>query len=237
MALSAQTRKAASSPERLLGGARGSSERGSAERLIWAPLGLVVLAVMAAGVWSMRGSGTALKSEDLPLLGRLPDFSLVERSGDPLTRADLTGKVWVANFIFTSCQGVCPLLSSRMATLRQSLAGMDPPILSVSLSVDPTRDSPAVLRAYAQRYEADPNDWLFVTGTPAEIRRLIGEGFRLSIAERSPEEAADSGELITHSDRFVLIDEDSQIRGYYRGSERDALARLKDDIDRLKRRG
>jgi cytochrome oxidase Cu insertion factor (SCO1/SenC/PrrC family) len=197
---------------------------------------LVVLIVMAAGVWSLR-NGTGRKSEDLPVLGKLPDFSLIERSGRPLTRSDLAGKVWVANFIFTSCAGVCPLLSSRMATLRQSLAGIDPPVLSVSMSVDPTRDSPEVLRGYAERYKADPDDWLFVTGPPAEIRRLIGEGFLLSIAERSAEEAGDTGELITHSDRFVLVDEDSQIRGYYRGAESDELARLTEDIRRLTRRG
>jgi len=237
MSVSVNTQKAASDPETVLEGTRGPAERGGTERLIWGALGLVVLIVVAAGIWSMRGNPDARKSEDLPVLGKLPNFSLVERSGHPLTRADLVGKVWVANFIFTSCQGVCPLLSSRMAKLRRNLADIDPSVLSVSMSVDPTRDSPEVLREYAERYKADPNGWLFVTGKPAEIRRLIGEGFRLSIAERSPEEAGDSSELITHSDRFVLVDGDSQIRGYYRGAEDEVLGHLEEDIGRLKRRG
>lgn len=207
------------------------------ERLIWGALGLVILVVMVAGVWSMRESAGSRESANLPVLGKLPDFSLVERSGKPLTRADLAGKVWVANFIFTHCQGVCPLLSARMAKLRRSLSDIDPRVLSVSMTVDPTRDSPEVLREYAQRYGADPNDWLFVTGRPAEIRRLIGEGFRLSIAERPPEQAGDSSDLITHSDRFVLVDGDSQIRGYYRGDDSEVLSRLDNDIRTLLRSG
>lgn len=225
-----------SESETRVGRPRRSSERGSAERLIWTSLALVVLTVMIAGVWSMRAPDAG-HSDQLPVFGSLPDFSLVERSGRSLTRADLAGKVWVANFIFTTCPGICPLLSTHMAKLRRDLAGFDPPILSVSMSVDPTHDSPEVLRAYAERYQADPENWLFVTGPPDEIRRLIGEGFLLSVAERSPEEAGDSGELITHSDRFVLVDEEGRIRGYYRGTEEDVVARLKDDITRLTSRG
>jgi cytochrome oxidase Cu insertion factor (SCO1/SenC/PrrC family) len=233
MALSVHTENIP--PDRLPEGVRGSTG-GGAERLILGALGLVVVIVIVAGVWSIRDNTGARTPEGLPILGSLPDFSLVERSGRPLTRADLAGQVWVANFIFTSCQGVCPLLSSRMAKLRQGFADSDPPVLSVSVSVDPTRDSPEVLRGYAERYKADPHDWLFVTGGSDEIRRLISEGFLLSVAERSPEEAGD-GELITHSDRFVLVDEDSQIRGYYRGFDDDVLVRLKGDIGRLTRGG
>lgn len=236
MALSVDTENVPPRLDEVPEGVSGSSARSAAEGFIWVALGLVVLVVVVAGVWSILGDSGSRKPENLPILGSLPDFSLVERSGRPLTRADLAGQVWVANFIFTSCQGVCPLLSSRMAKLRQDLADVDPPVLSVSLSVDPTRDSPEVLRGYAKRYEADPHNWLFVTGEPAEVRRLVSEGFLLSVAERSPEEAAD-GELITHSDRFVLVDENSQIRGYYRGTDDDVVARLKDDLDRLKRHG
>lgn len=235
--MSANTHNAEPDAKQLVDSVPGSSQSRSAERLIWGALGVVVLLVVAAGLWSVRDNAGTASSEDLPVLGRLPDFSLIERSGRPLTRDDLAGRLWVANFIFTSCRGVCPLLSSRMAKLRESLADIDPPVVSVSLSVDPTRDSPDVLRGYAERYGADPNDWLFATGDYAEIHRLISEGFRLSVAEQSPEEAGESGELITHSDRFVLVDEDSRIRGYYHGSESDVLAALKDDIRRLRRGG
>jgi cytochrome oxidase Cu insertion factor (SCO1/SenC/PrrC family) len=237
LAVSAKTHNADPDAKQLADSERGASQGSSAERFIWGALGIVVLVVVAAGLWSVSEETGAPSSEDLPVLGRLPDFSLVERSGRPLTRDDLAGRVWVANFIFTSCRGVCPLLSSRMAKLRESLADIDPSVMSVSLSVDPTRDSPDVLRGYAERSGADPNDWLFATGDYAEVHRLIGEGFRLSVAEQSPEEAGESGELITHSDRFVLVDEDSQIRGYYHGSESEVLTGLKDDIRRLKRGG
>lgn len=234
MSVGARTEKALSHSDALLARERGPSQRGgSTESFIWAALGLVVLVVIVAGVWSMRNATNARNTPDLPVLGKLPDFSLVERSGHPLTRADLAGHVWVANFIFTSCQGVCPLLSSRMRKLRRQLADVDPPVLSVSLSVDPTRDSPEVLRGYADRYGADPRDWLFATGEADDVRRLISDGFRLSVAERSPDQAGDSGELITHSDRFVLVDGDAQIRGYYRGTDSEVLSKLEADIARL----
>jgi cytochrome oxidase Cu insertion factor (SCO1/SenC/PrrC family) len=170
----------------------------------------------------------------LPVLGTVPDFALTERSGRVVTKADLGGRPWVANFIFTTCAGVCPLLSNRMAALRRDLAARGLMVRSVSFSVDPARDTPHVLRDYAARYTADQHAWLFLTGPHEQLYGLISDGFHLSVAERSAAEAAQSpGELITHSDRFVLVDADGQIRAYYHGTDAEVVAQVLRDVATL----
>lgn len=199
---------------------------GRAERGVWVVLTAVVVAVVAAGMWSMRQPAAP---RPFPVIAELPDFDLIERSGRHVKRSDLSGDVWVADFIFTRCSGVCPVLSTRMAMLQRALRGEGIDARLVSFSVDPVHDTPEVLREYAQRYSADADRWLFLTGARDDLHALIGEGFLLSVAERSPSEA-DTGELITHSDRFVLVDRQSRIRGYYHGTDQDALGRLVSDI-------
>lgn len=205
----------------------------AAERIVWAGLAAVVAVVIASGLWSLKGPPA---SAHLPILGVVPDFDLVERSGRQVTRADLEGRAWVANFVFTNCAGVCPGLTASMARLRHELRGVAPEVRSVSVSVDPHRDTPAVLSDYADRYKAD-GEWLFLTGERASVHRLVAEGFQLSVAERSPEDAKGSTDLITHSDRFVLVDRQARIRGYYRGTEPDLIPGLLADVERLAAEG
>jgi protein SCO1/2 len=203
------------------------------ERAVWLGLGAVIAAVVLAGLWSARGreAGSALP----PVLGPIPAFTLTERSGRPIGRDDLAGQPWVADFIFTRCSSMCPALSTRMAALRRELREQGVQARLVSFTVDPSHDTPEVLRAYAARFAADEH-WLFVTGDREALYRLIGEGFRLSVAERPPGQADDGGELITHSDRFVLVDGDGRIRGYYHGTEPDGMAALLRDVAALQPR-
>lgn len=187
----------------------------AAARAIWGGL----IAVMGlVGVVAYLSPGR--QAATLPVLGEVPAFSLTERSGRVLTRADLDGAPWVADFIFTRCTGMCPALSTRMAEIRRRAGEAGIKARFVSFSVDPVHDTPAVLQEYARRFGADGADWLFLTGDRDALHALIGRGFRLSVAERSPEAAAaDGGELIVHSDRFVLVDGSGQIRGYYHGTD------------------
>ncbi len=152
--------------------------------------------------------------------GRLPAplFRLTDQTGRPFDSAFLKGRVWIADFIFTSCAGTCPGMSSKTALLQQRLS---PEILLVSFSVDPKRDTPPVLAEYARRYGARPGRWFFLTGPEEEIRRVAQQGFHLSVAEGgSPEEP------IVHSVRFVLVDPIGKIRGYYDSNEPAQMEKL-----------
>jgi len=121
-------------------------------------------------------------AQDLPRLWEVPDFALIERSGQSVTRADLLGKVWIASIIFTRCADECPLVSSHMARLQDAFAA-EPDVRLVSITVDPAYDTPEVLTHYAQSFAAQPQRWLFLTGDKATIYRLVREGFRLGLLD------------------------------------------------------
>jgi protein SCO1/2 len=154
----------------------------------------------------------------------VPAFQLVERSGGTVRAADLKGRPWVADFIYTRCEGTCPVLSTAMARLQAKLPAGVP---LVSFSVDPAHDTPAVLSGYATRFAAAPGSWLFLTGDVEAMRKLVSEGFHLAMvggADDSP---------ITHSDKIVLVDEQLRIRRYYDGTEDGWIESLLHDLERL----
>ena len=150
------------------------------------------------------------KPEPLPKFWTIPDFKLTERSGEPFDSASLKGKVWVADFFFASCPGVCPMLNARMAAVHQQFIGEDG-VRFVSITTDPATDTPAALREYAMRFKADAR-WFFLTGDKPYIWNLCQNSFKLAVAE-SPK----SVEPITHSSRLVLVDKTGTVRGTYEG--------------------
>ncbi len=167
--------------------------------------------------------------------GKVPDFSLIERSGRQVTLTDLKGKIWIANFIYTNCPDTCPIQSAQMKELQAEF--MDEKDLRlVSITVDPKRDTPKVLSEYANRFGAKPERWFFLTGEREVIYRLAQEGFRLGAAEIPHEKRPVSGATHTHSPRFVLIDRNSEIRGYYVSTDADAMRRLRRDMEKLLRK-
>jgi protein SCO1/2 len=205
------------------------------QRLLWAALFLAIAGVVVAALRSESRRGV----EPLPVYGVVPEFTLTERSGRSVSAADLRGTIWVANFVFTACPGMCPGLSARMATLQQRLEsegeGGEHEVRLISFSVDPEHDTPGVLRDYADRFRADPERWLFLTGARDAVYPLVRDGFRLSVAELPAEAQAGAPEPITHSDRFVLVDPELQIRGYYHGTDSESVGTLLGDIERLRR--
>jgi protein SCO1/2 len=157
----------------------------------------------------------------------VPEFSLVERSGKPMTLANLRGTIWVADFIYTTCTDTCPLQTAEMGKLQEEWNDK-PGLKLVSFSVDPEKDTIEVLSRYADRHRADSRRWLFLTGAKEEIGRLVQEGFKLSAV--AVVNAGSSESVIMHSPRFVLIDRQAQIRGYYDSRDQQALERLKKDV-------
>jgi protein SCO1/2 len=169
--------------------------------------------------------------EPLPVVATLPHFELVERDGSTVTLAELAGRPWVADFVFTRCQVVCPYLTGKMAELRRRLpAGSR--LASVSISVDPEHDTPEVLRVYAEGKGISGRDWLFLTGERDAVRGLIRDGFLLAV-EDTPDNVAMP---VMHSSRFALVDGAGRIRGYYSPLEQDSeLDRLIEDAAALER--
>ena len=168
--------------------------------------------------------------EGLQRYGSVPQFSLVERSGKATSLADLRGSIWIADFIYTTCQDTCPMQTAEMAQLQEEWKDRGG-LKLVSFSVDPEKDTTAVLSRYADRYKADAQRWLFLTGAKEEIGRLVQEGFRLSAVALPGDGNVSS--VIMHSPRFVLIDKQAQIRGYYDSRDPQALQRLKADVATL----
>ncbi len=202
-------------------------------------LGLAVVAmgiVLGTALWLRIGPHAELgqssrdSAEGLNQYGSVPDFSLTERNGSAVGLAQLRGKIWIADFIYTTCPDTCPLQTAMMAKLQGQYAG-NSEIRFVSFTVDPERDTPQALTAYADKYQADVARWYFLTGQRDRITRLIQQGFHLAVAT-VPMEAEPNG-MIPHSPRFVLVDKEARIRGYYDSRDLEAFARLKNDIDTL----
>lgn len=198
-------------------------------RLLWGVLGLVIVGILGANLWSFvhQKSGTTAESRtalsELAAHAQLPDFSLIDQRGAPFGLSDLHNKVWVADFIFTSCATICPPMTVQMAILQDEFAAKD--VHFVSFSVDPERDAPEVLRRYADNYGADGNRWSFLTGQKETIYQLAHEGFSLATGHRGSE--------ILHSTRFVLVDRNQQVRGYYESRSPGSLQQLRKDINTL----
>jgi len=173
--------------------------------------------VAALALIYMQIRRNAEKDEALSVLGQVPAFSLTTQMEATFTRSDLLGRVTIADFIFTTCAGPCPFMSAAMQTIQSHLVYGDH-ISLLSFSVDPETDTPPVLREYAGRFSADSTRWTFLTGNTSDIFNLIRNGFHLSVE-------ADS-EGISHSTKFVLIDKDARIRGYYDSGEDSTVATI-----------
>jgi len=195
--------------------------------LLWVGLGAVV--GVGLTLWLLR-LFVGNPATDLPVLGTVPAFTLTAGDGRTVSAEELRGQVWIADFIFTRCPGQCPVLTANMAKLQTALpadaAGV---VRLVSFSVDPAHDTPEVLRAYAERFGADGTRWTFLTGDRDALYTLIRDGFYLAVNE----EPGSTG-MITHSDRFILVDRDLRIRGYYSGSDPEGNARVVRDAARLR---
>lgn len=197
--------------------------------LLWAVLLLlVVIIVVFGGKNWLRSPDDA----DLPFLSDMPDFKLTDQNGRTLTNKSFLGRTWIADFFFTRCLGPCPVLSSTMSDLQDEIPS---DVAFVSFSMDPGYDTPEVLMEYAKRHEADLDRWTFLTGdseTIYNIPRALGLA--------AEEGAGDEGTII-HSSRYLLIDPDGKVRGWYTVVNADfetdeaELERMKKDLGVLLR--
>lgn len=176
----------------------------------------ILLNAALMGLFLLNGSTTAIDTNDeLPVIATLPDFHLTSDKDTPLSRDDLLGSVWIADFIFTSCAGPCPVMTRSMAAVADRFA-LNTEVKFVSVSVDPETDTPAVLAAYGERFGADPNQWHFLTGSIDAIQSLAVKGFMIGSID----------DPVIHSTKFCLVDKAGQIRGYYTGTDAEEIDAL-----------
>ena len=213
----------------------------------------VLAGLAAAPAWRMLERSLF---ESLPVYSQLPDFALVDASGRAFARERLKGRVWVADFIYTRCDDTCPLQTAEMRRLQGDYAAHED-FRQISITTDPEHDRGALLAAYARKFGADRARWFFLTGKEKEIKDLALKGFRLSYATKRAALPLDSvrsrvfrlllpgahahhpghqeggktpGILISHSSRFVLIDRNFTIRGYYHSNDAESLEKLRKDL-------
>lgn len=169
-------------------------------------------------------AGADQPARDTPLWP-VPDFGYPDQDGHAITRRDLLGHVWIADFIFTQCRSACPLLTARMMLLQRQLAQTD--VRFLSFSVDPEHDTPAALKRYAQQWHGDESRWRLLATTQAGLRTTAA-GFHVMLAKTD-----DATDPILHSNRFLLVDDRGMVRGLYDSSEEDDMRALVSEARRL----
>jgi len=186
----------------------------------------------------------ACENRELPVLGSIPQFTLTNQDAKPFTDSDMKGRIWIADFIFTSCGGACPLMTERMKkNVQSSIEEMafgkeDFPVRIVSFSVDPERDTPERLTEYSKDHGANLKYWVFLTGPLQDVTKTVVQGFKISMGkvpsatpapgtEKMPSE--DEIWEVVHGEQFMLIDDQGRIRGYY-SSEGTGLRKLLADL-------
>jgi protein SCO1 len=180
---------------------------------------------------------TRARGSDLPAFFQAPGFQLTDQAGRPFSSSELRGKPWVANFIYTRCRDSCPIITSNLERIRSQLRRQHlfpDRVRFVSISVDPTHDTPAVLTTFADKYGgARPSGWAFLTGDTTAITNVV-LGFHMAIMRMDSAGVPDPhGTVISHSTSVLLIDGSGRVRARYSGTDVADLARLPDDLRRL----
>lgn len=163
-----------------------------------------------------------MQAQPLPVLGQIQGFELTDTQNSAFNADRMKGQVWVANFIFTRCSGVCPMMTKNLQQVQKAFREQDD-LGFVSFSVDPEFDTPERLKKYKQKYNIKTAAWYFLTGEREKIKQVMFDQFKLGFAK----------DVMFHSDRMVLVDGRQQIRGYYQGTDTKVYQRLKKDIAQL----
>ena len=183
----------------------------------------LIIAALLFATFLLKDSS---KENSLPLLGTIPKFKFIDSEENLISRDDLVGKVWVADFIFTTCTMACPVMTGNMNLIHKAFKN-DDQVRIVSISVYPEYDTPEVLKEYASRYDANTDRWHFLTGPEEDVKDVIKNGFKMG----------DYEDIIFHSEKFALIDQVGNIRGYYNGIKTEDVNNLKKDIIYLLKQG
>jgi len=182
-------------------------------RALWIGIVLLLVVLCLAYALSLMELRRAYQRA-LPVIGPVADFTLTNQDGRVTTLADLSNHVWIAGIIFTRCAGPCPVMSAQMKSLQDALPPASRAKL-VTLTTDPDFDTPAVMKKYGERFGADFNRWMFLTGSKAAIAGLAGDSLKLSAVPVKPEDRKNDADLFIHSTIFVAVDKHARLRGVF----------------------
>jgi protein SCO1 len=185
-------------------------------RMIWLGMSLVFGLLGLAYLLSFVEMGSVRKKQlpPLPVISHVADFALTNQDSQVVTLADLTNHVWVADIIFTRCAGPCPRMTAQMKSLQDALPQTSGAKL-VTLTTDPDFDTPEVLKKYGDRFGADSNRWIFLTGTKSEIAALASGSLKLSAVPVKLEDQKSVADLFIHTTIFVVVDKHAQLRASF----------------------
>jgi protein SCO1 len=182
-------------------------------------------AVLMMAVASVALAVSRRLPEPPPVYLTLPAFELTSEKKLPFGSEQLRGKVWVASFVFTSCPAACPRLMQKMGEVQHRTRNASEAVDLVTFTVDPENDTPEKLAAYGKRFKANPVRWTFLTGDLAQIENTVVKGFKLAMGKD-----AENLFQIFHSERFVMVDGQGRIRGYYE-ADKEGIDKLMRDIN------
>ncbi len=184
------------------------------EILVWGGLLLVSLAIVGAFIRTKLDVG----GPPLAVYNSISAFSLTNQNGATISADKLKGQVWIADVIFTRCPLQCVRMTKRLRELQDALPKQNP-VKFVSITADPEFDQPKALKSYGLQYGADEARWYFLTGPRSEINHLAVESLKLVIYEKKPGEREVPADLFLHSTKFVLVDQQGRVRGWFDGEK------------------
>ncbi|MCX6125503.1 MAG: SCO family protein [Proteobacteria bacterium] len=180
---------------------------------------MVFFSAVALGALSGVAFGNG---KELPILYVVPNIELTDQNGKPFSSKDLAGKIWIVDFKFTICPDECPLMMTAMKRLQDKLSDAKG-VEFLSITTDPMRDQPKVLKAFMAKFKASETNWHFLTGDKKSIVKICKEGFKFAAEESNP----------SHSQRFALVDRAGNIRAYYDSQSVADMKRLEADVRSL----
>ena len=160
---------------------------------------------------------------------KVPDFKLVNQNGDTITQKNYEDKIYITDFFFTTCQGICPIMTDHMVKIQKEFKD-DPEVLLLSHSVTPEIDSVAQLKKYAEEKGVIDEKWNLVTGDKKQIYDLARKSYLVAKSQ------GNGGKYdMVHTENFALVDKNKQVRGFYDGTNPEAIEQLVEDVKLLKK--
>jgi protein SCO1 len=162
---------------------------------------------------------------------RVGSFSFLNQDGKTITEKEVAGKIVVAEFFFTTCEGICPTMNDNMVMVYDSFRN-DNELKILSHTVDPKTDTVEQMKRYSLKFDVDPMKWMFLTGNKEKIYDMALNEYLISVADSTVDP---NNPIFIHSPYFVLVDKSKKVRGFYNGTKKEEVLNLIKDIHALKK--